>query len=51
MPSSEFNAYLKHIAVVLSVVKKYRKNSFFTSDEYDLYFFFAVANSGYFDNV
>ena len=32
----------------MSAVNKYR--IFFTSDEYDLYFF-AVANSGYFDNL
>ena len=39
IPSSELNAYLKQINVVLSAVKKY----FCTSDEYDLYFF-TVAN-------
>ena len=69
IPSSEFNAYLKLIKVVLSKVKKYRKkvnilyilldglrflgfikiSYFFTSDEYDLYFFTA-AKKGYFDN-
>ena len=48
IPSSEFNAYLKQIKVVLSAVKKYR--IFFTSDEYDLYFF-TVANRGCFDNL
>ena len=47
IPSSEFNAYLKQIKVILSAVKKYR--IFFTSDEYDLYFF-AVANRGCFEN-
>ena len=31
VPSSEFNAYLKQIKVILS-------NFFFISDEYDLYF-------------
>ena len=36
IPSSDFNAYLKQIKVILSAVKKYR--IFFTSDEYDLYF-------------
>ena len=46
--SSEFNAYLKQIKVVLSTVKK--NIVFFTSDEYDLYFF-TVANRGYFDNL
>ena len=37
IPSSEFNAYLKQIKVVLSTVKKI--SYFFTSDEYDLYIF------------
>ena len=37
IPNGEFNAYLKQIKVILSAVKKYR--FFFTSDEYDLYFF------------
>ena len=46
IPSSEFNAYLKQIKVILSAVKKYR---IFTSDEYGLYFF-TVANRGCFDN-
>ena len=41
IPSSEFSAYLKQIKVILSAVKKYR--IFFTSDEYDIYFF-TVAN-------
>ena len=48
IPSSESNAYLKQIKVILSAVKKYR--IFFTSDEYDLYFF-TVANRGCFDNL
>ena len=48
IPSSEFNAYLKQIKVILSAVKKYR--IFFTSDEYDLYFF-TVANRGCFDKL
>ena len=48
IPSSEFNAYLKQIKVILSAVKKYR--IFFTSDEYDLYFF-TVANRGCFGNI
>ena len=48
IPSSEFNAYLKQIKVVLSTVKKYR--IFSTSDEYDIYFF-TVANRGIFDNL
>ena len=48
IPSSEWNAYLKQIKVILSAVKKYR--IFFTSDEYCLYFF-AVANRGCFDNL
>ena len=38
-------AYLKQIKVILSAVKK---RIFFTSDEYDLYFF-TVANRGCFD--
>ena len=42
IPRSEPNAYLKHITV-----KKI--SYFFTSDEYDLYFFTA-ANRGCFDN-
>ena len=45
-PHSEFNAYLKQIKVILSAVKKY---FFFTSDEYNLYFFTA-ANGGCFNN-
>ena len=48
IPSSDFNAYLKQIKVILSAVKTYR--IFFTSDECDLYFFTA-ANKGYFDNL
>ena len=48
IPSSEFNAYLKQVKVILSTVKKYR--IFFTSDEYGLYFF-TVANRGCFDNL
>ena len=47
IPSSEFNAYLKQIKVLLSTVKKYR--IFFTSEENDLYFFTAT-DRGYFDN-
>ena len=42
-----FSAYVKQIKVILSTVKKYL--IFFTSDEYDLYFF-NVANKGCFDN-
>ena len=45
--SSEFNAYLKQIKVIFSAEKK--NIVFFTSDEYDLYFFTA-ANRGYFEN-
>ena len=41
IPSSEFSAYLKQIEVI---------SYFFTSDEYDLYFF-TVANRGCFDNL
>ena len=48
IPSSEVNAYLKQINGILSAVKKYR--IFFTSDEYDFYFF-TVANRGCFDNL
>ena len=48
IPSSEFSAYLMQIKVVLSAVKKI--SYFFTSDEYDLYFF-TVANRGCFDNL
>ena len=40
IPSSELNAYLKQIKVLLSSVKKDR--IFFTSDEYDLYIFTAA---------
>ena len=40
IPSSEFNAYLQQIQVILSAVENI---IFFTSDEYDLYFF-TVAN-------
>ena len=36
IPSSEFNAYLKQIKVILSALKIYR--IFFTSAEYDIYF-------------
>ena len=46
--SCEFNAYLMQINVILSTVKKY--HNCFTSDEYDFYFF-TVANIGYFDNL
>ena len=46
--SSEFNAYLKQIKVILSAVKKL--SYCFTSDEYDLYFF-TVANRGCFVNL
>ena len=45
--SNEFNAYLKQIKVILSAVKKI--SFFFTSDEYDLYFF-TTANRGCSDN-
>ena len=48
IPSSEFNAYLKQIKVILSTVEKYR--IFFTSDEYDLYFSTA-ANRDCFNNL
>ena len=48
IPSSEFNACLKQVKVVLSTQKI--SFFFFTSDEYDLYFF-TVANRGYFDNL
>ena len=48
IPSSEFNAYLKQIKAILSAVKKI--SYFFTSDEYDLYFF-TVANRDCFDNL
>ena len=37
IPTSEFNAYLKQIKVILSTVKKITY-FFFTSDLYDLYF-------------
>ena len=47
-PSSEFNAYLKQIKVILSAVKKI--SYFFTSDEYDSYFF-TGANRGCFEKV
>ena len=46
IPSSEFNAYLKQIKVILSAVKTYR----ITSDEYDLYSF-TVANRDCVDNL
>ena len=48
IPSSDFNAYPKQTKVILSAVKKYP--IFFTSDEYDLYFF-TVANRGCFNNL
>ena len=48
IPSSELNAYLKQMKVILSAVKK--KSYFFTSDDYDLYFF-TVTNRGCFDNL
>ena len=39
------------VCLVLFVLKVYREiNNFFTSDEYDLYFFTA-ANRSYFDNL
>ena len=43
IPSSEFNAYLKQIKVILSAVKKYRILSLVTNT---IYIFFTVANSG-----
>ena len=48
IPSSEFNAYLKQIKVIMFTVKKI--SIFFTSDEYDLHFFTA-ASRGCFDNL
>ena len=48
IPSSEFNAYLKQIKVLLSAVKKI--SYFFTSDGYDLYYF-TVVNRSCLDNV
>ena len=45
IPSSEINAYLKQIKVCSEKI-----SYFFTSDEYDLYFF-TVANRGCFDNL
>ena len=43
IPSSEFNAYLNWIKVLLY---------FFTSDEYDIHVcFFNEANRGCFDNL
>ena len=47
IPSSEFNAYLKQISYIVCSEKI---SYFFTSDEYDLYFF-TGANRGCFDNV
>ena len=47
--SSEFNAYLKQIKVIILLSALKNITYFFTSDEYDLYFF-TVANRGYFDN-
>ena len=41
IPSSEFNAYLKQIKVILSIVKKYRIFSLVTNT---IYTFFTVAN-------
>ena len=46
--SSEFNAYLKQIKNIIVCSEKI--SYFFTSDEYDLYFF-TGANRGCFDNV
>ena len=48
IPSSEFNAYLKQIKVILSAVKKYRIFSLVTNT---IHMFFTVANRGCFDNV
>ena len=45
--SSEFNAYLKQIKVILSAVKTYRICSLVTNT---IYIFFTVANRGCFDN-
>ena len=50
IPSSEFNAYLKHIKVILSAVKKYRNFSLVTSTLYTVYFFTA-AHRGCVDNL
>ena len=47
IPCSEFNACQKQIKVILSAVKI---SYFFTSDEYDLYFF-TVVKRGCFDNL
>ena len=48
IPSSEFNAYLKQIKVILSAVKKYRIFSLVTNT---IYIFFTIANRGCFDNL
>ena len=48
IPSSEFNAYLKQINVILSAVKKYRIFSLVANT---IYIFFTVANKGCFDNL
>ena len=47
IPSSEFNAYLKQMNVILSTVKKCRIFLLVTNTTY----FFTVANRGYFDNL
>ena len=47
--SSEFNAYLKQIKVILSVVKNYR--IFFSLVTNTIYIFFTVANRGCFVNL
>ena len=46
IPSSELNAYLNQIKVILSAVKKYRTFSLVTNT-----IFFTVANRGCFDNL
>ena len=43
IPSSEFNAYLKQIKVLLSAVKNV--SYFFTSDKYDLCFFTVTTEA------
>ena len=47
IPSSEFNAYLKQIKVILSAMKKYRIFSLVTNT---IYIFFTAADRGCFDN-
>ena len=48
IPSSEFNAYLMQIKVILSTVKKYRIFSRVTNT---IFIFFTVVNSSCFDNL